>query len=136
MLDIVKQHKSWSKYEVEACLNTIVYAFNTLDIPGKTSIELKFEKKSTQWSGLTLQNSLKKYEVRLFHSSDIYDMIATVLHEMVHIKQFRVGELGYTPVLTWHDGTRANDVEYDKQPWEKEAFKLEKKLVKKLLTKP
>ena len=135
MLDIVKQHKSWSEHEVEACLNTIVYAFNVMDIPFKTSIELKFEKKSTQWSGLTLQNSLKKYEIRLFHSSDIYDMLATVLHEMVHIKQFRVGELGYSPVLTWHDGTRESDVEYDKQPWEKEAFKLEKKLVKKLLTK-
>ena len=135
MLDIVKQHKSWSKHEVEACLNTIVYAFNVMDIPFKTSIELKFEKESTQWSGLTLQNSLKKYEIRLFHSSDIYDMLATVLHEMVHIKQFRVGELGYSPVLTWHDGTRANDVDYDEQPWEKEAFKLEKKLVKKLLTK-
>lgn len=135
MLDIVKQHKSWKKYEVEACLDTIVYAFNTLDIPGKTSIELRFEKASTHWSGLTLQNSLKKYEVRLFHSSNIYDILSTVLHEMVHIKQFRVGELGYSPILTWHDGTRESDVKYDDQPWEKEAFKLEKKLVKKLLTK-
>ena len=135
MLDIVKQHKSWTENEIEACLNTIVYAFNVLHIPRKTSIELKFEKKSSQWSGLTLQNSLKKYEIRLFHSSDIYDMIATVLHEMVHIKQFRLGELGYSPVLTWCDGTRENDVKYRDQPWEKEAFKLEKKLSKKLLTK-
>jgi len=54
---------------------------------------------------------------------------------MVHVKQFRTGKLGYSPVLTWEDGTRENDTPYSKQPWEKEAYKLEGKLLKKMLTK-
>jgi len=135
VLDIIKQSKQWKESEVEAVLNTIVYAFHALKIPGKTSIELKLEKSNKQYEGLTLQQSLKKYEVRLFHNKDVITLLATVLHEMVHVKQFRTGKLGYSPVLTWEDGTRENDTPYSKQPWEKEAYKLEGKLLKKMLTK-
>jgi hypothetical protein len=65
------------------------------------------------------------------------DMIMeTLAHEMVHVKQDVKGETkeryrgGFKMYWKGEDHT---ETPYRKQPWEKEAFKLEKRLVKKYL---
>ena len=48
-------------------------------------------------------------------------------HEMVHAKQFLRGELSSTGVWKWK-GRNANNFQYKNQPWEKEAYRLEREL--------
>lgn len=58
------------------------------------------------------------------------EMMQTLAHEMVHARQFIRGELNNTGGWAWK-GRNANGYDYDNQPWEKEAFALEKELFMK-----
>ena len=48
-------------------------------------------------------------------------------HEMVHAKQFLRGELTGEGGFAWK-GRKADGYEYENQPWEKEAYRLEREL--------
>lgn len=58
------------------------------------------------------------------------EMMQTLAHEMVHARQFIRGELKNECGWAWK-GRKADGYNYDNQPWEKEAFRLEKKLFMK-----
>ena len=48
-------------------------------------------------------------------------------HEMVHAKQFLRGELTGEGGFAWK-GRKADGYDYENQPWEKEAYRLEREL--------
>lgn len=56
------------------------------------------------------------------------DIAMALAHELVHAKQFIKGEL-HPSLQTWCKEDHSK-TPYRRQPWEKEAYKLEKKLVK------
>ena len=59
--------------------------------------------------------------------------ISTLAHEMVHVKQFALGEL--SPNLTkWKSRNNVSNIEYWDQPWEKEARRLQYRLVESFCT--
>ena len=49
-------------------------------------------------------------------------------HEMVHVKQFARGELDFG-LTRWKSNRYCGNIEYWQQPWEKEARRLQYKLV-------
>lgn len=55
------------------------------------------------------------------------EMMYTLAHEMVHARQFLRGQLVAEGAWKWK-GRNADGYEYDNQPWEKEAYRLEKEL--------
>lgn len=55
------------------------------------------------------------------------EMMQTLAHEMVHARQFLRGELVAEGVWKWK-GRNGADYKYENQPWEKEAYRLEKVL--------
>ena len=55
------------------------------------------------------------------------EQMGVLAHEMVHAKQFLRGQLTAEGAWRWK-GRNANGFEYENQPWEKEAYKLEKDL--------
>lgn len=55
------------------------------------------------------------------------EMMQTLAHEMVHARQFIRGQLNNEGGWAWK-GRRADNFEYENQPWEKEAYRLEKTL--------
>lgn len=58
------------------------------------------------------------------------DMVKTVIHEIVHIKQIYRGELILgegNKKSTWHGKVYSDD--YYKLPWEVEAYEIEKKIM-------
>jgi len=59
----------------------------------------------------------------------INEMVLNLAHELVHVKQFIRGEL-HPSLNTWKKLDFSNVV-YSRQPWEKEAYLLEDKLVEK-----
>lgn len=74
------------------------------------------------------------YIIRLNKDSSRYDMLTTLSHEFVHLKQFhkRYLRMGYKH-NTWHGKKYTIDYDYDNCPWEKEATNLELKLYEKCL---
>lgn len=78
-----------------------------------------------------------EFEIRIDRDLDDETQLVTLAHEMVHVRQrwtgeFREGERGYD---IWHGKKIYSKVTTLKEehnlPWEKEAYKLEKKLYKK-----
>lgn len=75
------------------------------------------------------------YRVRICRALadlDHDEFIKTVLHEMVHVKQYCKCELFDKALITKFKGEKYPfNMAYARQPWEKEARKLEKTLFKK-----
>lgn len=67
----------------------------------------------------------KTFELEIRKGQKLYDLISTVCHEMVHVKQYYRKEL--TPNYTWLKKDMS-DVEYSERPWEIEAYELEQEL--------
>jgi hypothetical protein len=54
--------------------------------------------------------------------------LSTLAHEMVHVKQFAKGELD-SALTQWKSNKYCENIDYWDQPWEKEARRLQNKLV-------
>ena len=77
-----------------------------------------------------LDDKRREFSVVLDKNVDTKDLIRTVIHEMVHIKQYIRKEMDSEIVgsrMRWKSKTYPYDIEYNDMPWEKEANKLETK---------
>ena len=77
-------------------------------------------------------------EIELARGSDnttftLQEMMVNLAHELVHAKQFIKGEL-HPSLNRWKKLDYSNTA-YSRQPWEKEAYLLEDKLVEKFWNK-
>lgn len=108
---------------------------------GNTQLDLRFRKLRCGASGYCQIHddednnySPKMFTIDINGNLSIKEMLETLAHEMVHLRQFRNKELGYRENYTLYRGTAYRiDLPYDKEPWEKEAYKLEKVLVEKFV---
>ena len=69
----------------------------------------------------------RDFTIRFDKTLPTIEIITTLLHELVHVKQFCRGELN--PTLSRWKTKDHTDTEYWDQPWEKEARRLQTKLV-------
>ena len=77
-----------------------------------------------------LDDKRREFSVVLDKNVDTEDLIRTVIHEMVHIKQYIRKEMDSEIVgsrMRWKSKTYPYDIKYDDMPWEKEANRLETK---------
>ena len=76
------------------------------------------------------------FEIEIDVSLDPDKFYQTLIHEFVHVKQYMKGELkdseGPTYKQIWK-GEEVPEMSYSRQPWERQALYLEKKLAKKFL---
>lgn len=63
----------------------------------------------------------------------LYTFVETLCHECVHIKQYLNKELRNVKGKQMWKGDDCTDLAYSKQPWEQEAFSLQKDLAKAYL---
>lgn len=80
------------------------------------------------WNGRTCYHS-KSFTIEIAEElTDLEEIVSTVMHEMIHIHQMasRIYRYGATK-LVWK-GVDYSDVDYEKQPWEQQAYELEEKL--------
>lgn len=61
--------------------------------------------------------------------------LSTLAHEMVHVRQFARGELN-SNMTQWKSNKYCDNIEYWDQPWEKEARRLQGKLVEEFEKNP
>lgn len=80
-------------------------------------------------------DNLRPREFNMTINKDLsnYDIVSTAAHEMVHVWQYATGKFkNYLDGNDYFDGRLyKRNLSYDKRPWEKEAYKMETRLVRK-----
>jgi len=75
--------------------------------------------------------SKRKFTIEAHKTLGLRQLIMTLIHEMVHVKQFAKNEMDDFPIngrQRWKSGTVPKNVSYYDMPWEKEAVRLQEKL--------
>ena len=99
------------------CIKKLLPKVRTLDIDVKIS--------NCDAYGYCLQTQdHKTFEIEVNTGMRLYDFISTICHEMVHVKQFYRKQL-CVDSRKWKSKIISKNVDYENQPWEKEAFKAE-----------
>jgi len=69
----------------------------------------------------------REFEIEVDKTLNEFDMAATIIHEMIHVKQYARRELQYKGNKTRWKKKWYVDIDYEDQPWEKEAHRLDEK---------
>lgn len=76
----------------------------------------------------------REFSMEIRTGQSFSDLILTVCHEMVHVKQMARGELCDMPGnYIWKGKKISEELDYDEQPWEKEAYSLQFKMAKQFV---
>ena len=73
----------------------------------------------------------RMFTIEIHKNLKLRQLIMTLIHEMVHVKQFARNEMDDFPIngrQRWKSGSVPESINYDDMPWEKEATRLQKKL--------
>lgn len=103
------------------CIKELLPRFSTLDI----TIELSSDMRSSLF-GAVVALDRREFEMELSDKLSDDDLISTICHEMVHVKQYARNEIPLVGGVNYRTYE-----EYQNQPHEIEAFALEKILAKK-----
>ena len=74
-----------------------------------------------------LSNKPRSFIIEINKNDCAEEILKTLAHEMVHIKQYVKGELDEGQTV-WRGQKIESELEYDEQPWEIEAYDLGDKL--------
>lgn len=113
---------------VHWCIKEMMPRMRTLEI----HVALK-DLKGQAYGYCTEGDNNREFDLEIDKNLSLFDFVATLCHEMVHVKQYarrelRCDKMGNT---LWKRSGTFNTVAYEDAPWEKEAFKLEKGLALK-----
>ena len=107
-------------------------------LPKKRKLEVEIVIKDTllqEAVGFCEKISAIEYKIEVYNRGSLYEFLATLAHEMVHVKQYCKKELQEIDTATFWYGKDHSHLAYEDQPWEKEAFAKSYKLAKEYLTK-
>tara|TARA_Y100000114_G_scaffold94973_1_gene88344 strand:- start:316 stop:738 length:423 start_codon:yes stop_codon:yes gene_type:complete len=121
-----------NKTQREICENVVHHMiskllprFRTLDITVNL-LNIKSEA-----IGFCMMQEKNQFEIEIDKKLSIKEMVTALCHEMVHVKQFARKEMVdgiETGVARWKSKKISLDTNYWDLPWEKEAYRMEKKL--------
>ena len=130
-----KKNRQLVEEIVNWCIDEMMPRMRTLDIHVHMSSILK----SDGAYGWCHSIDNREFELEIHKNRDDYesreDFIKTVMHEMVHVMQWAKGLCkDYADGRRmWKDKDHAN-TPYSKQPWERQAYRMQETLYKKWLT--
>lgn len=93
-------------------------------------IEVKFSKMTDDAVGycMMLDNN-REYQLEISRDLNIKELVMTICHEMVHVKQYVRNEMKEGQMV-WKKKPVASDTKYYDLPWEKEAYAMQASLAK------
>ena len=106
------------------CIKHMMPRMRTLDI------EVRLAKIDAYGYCMEEDNN-RTFSLEIKKGLGLYDLISTVCHEMVHVKQYARKEMRFDHrkgTMMWKKSRVAEDTTYDNLPWEKEAFRIEREL--------
>lgn len=78
-------------------------------------------------------NKARGFEIELRKKKSLKSMISTLAHEMVHVKQYALGEINENNCKWKGKNVNVRKVDYFDLPWEEEAYRLEHVLLAEYL---
>lgn len=120
-------HVSGGTRREKELITEVAYWAQKKLLPRIRKMELIITVKKLDIYGDVLNCEDRLFEMRLNRGMNLYDIISTVCHEMVHIKQYIKGELDACG-SRWKSRKVPDKTAYADLPWEKQAFKMEEQL--------
>ena len=121
---------------VNWCIDELMPRYRTLEI--EVNLKNLLEKEGAY--GWCMQNDRREFVIDLHKRETDYaegkkNLIETIMHEMVHVWQYASGTYKQTRAgkLLWKKKDYTT-TPYSKQPWQRQAYRMEKKLYAKWLT--
>lgn len=120
-----KHKRELAETVVAWCINKLLSRYRTLDV----TVKLTNCFNTHGAYGYCLSITDREFEIEVDKTLSLREFIETLCHEMVHVKQYAKGEMKElsSGQIRWKKKV-FGDIAYDKAPWEKEAFRLEKSL--------
>ena len=127
-----------SKFQREIVHKVIEWTIKRLKLTRMSSLDIHIIlRKLRGVDGLcsTEDDSKRTFIIEAHKTLGLRQLIMTLIHEMVHVKQFARNEMDDFPIngrQRWKSGTVSKNVSYYDMPWEKEAMRLQEKLTDEL----
>lgn len=98
-------------------------------LPRVRNLEICIEIKNLKdrYADVMMADSRSDYLMRLQRGLPLFELVSTICHEMVHIKQYYRKEMDDFG-RRWKSRKISDNTLYNDLPWEKQAFKMEHKL--------
>ena len=112
------------------CINKLMPRMRTLDI------SILFKKIPPQENTIgtcLMQDNNRTFEIERQKGLSFDEIVKTVCHEMVHVKQYARNEMTdstWKGKLRWRNRFIKKNTSYSKLPWEREAYRKQKTLSK------
>ena len=113
--------------------DAVKWSIKKLNLHRIRTLELNFslKKLKTLYGELEqLDDKRREFSIVLDKNMNTENIIRTVIHEMIHVKQYIRKEMDSEVIgqhMRWKSNTYPYDIKYDDMPWEKEANRLETK---------
>ena len=125
-----KGYAPLAKDVAEFCIAELMPRMKTLFI--EISLEKVVDENDEECSGYCIQHDSREYYIAIEKSMKKDEVIDMVVHEMIHVWQYATGVLKEScksdgPKITWK-GKDYSDTPYSKQPWERQAYRMQDKL--------
>jgi hypothetical protein len=123
-----------SKEKRRIAENAVVWSIKKLGLSRLSSlnIDVKMKKmKEGEFGYCSVGDTIREFRLDINSNVSIKDLVATIIHEMVHVRQFARKEMD-TDGMRWKSQNIPDDTHYMDLPWEKEAYRLEEKYVKEI----
>jgi hypothetical protein len=90
------------------------------------TVELKkIPQRDKAWGLVEIQDNNREFIIELEKTLCLYDFVTSLIHEMIHVKQYVRKELTDEGNNVFWKGEDCSKVAYSKQPWEVEAYTLQ-----------
>ena len=112
------------------CIDKLMPRMRTLDI------SILFKKIPAQENTIgtcLMQDNNRTFEIEIQKGLSFDEIVKTVCHEMVHVKQYARNEMTdstWKGKLRWRNRFIKKNTSYSKLPWEREAYRKQKTLSK------
>ena len=99
-------------------------------LPRLRTLEITIELKSIPqrdkaWGLVEIQDNNREFIIELEKKLCLYDFVTSLIHEMIHVKQYVRNELKDEGLTVFWKGEDCSKIAYSKQPWEVEAYTLQ-----------
>lgn len=118
-----------------AAIDCFATALLSPQLKSHITVTIKFNRKLpvfgfTEIDGYNSKGKPREFILELKSNQTEKELLKTLAHEMVHVKQYAYGEIDERGTKWLSRKMDHDSVPYHKRPWEKEAFKMEDKLYK------
>jgi hypothetical protein len=110
---------------------TVAWSIKKLGLNRMSSLSIDVvlrKMKKDEYGYCNIIESNRSFIIDVNKTVSLKDFVSTIIHEMVHVKQFARNEMSAYG-MRWKTKTVSENTKYVDLPWEKEAYKLEAKLI-------